>query len=65
MSAFRRLLDWHTRSVMARCGLPDVPEVRALLRASWWRGFTFGSYPSPEEMAAIRQRALDAIRAAQ
>lgn len=41
-------------------GLPDLPEVRALLRWSWLNGFTFGAFEG--RVAAARQEAREAIR---
>jgi len=54
-------LDWHLRVVLRRSGLPDLPEVRRLTRASWLNGFTFGAYPGRQGVRAIRDEARDAI----
>lgn len=55
------LPDWPVRWMLRRHGLPDIPEVRRLLRASWRKGFTFGAAPGNQEMCAIREKALAAV----
>jgi hypothetical protein len=55
------LLDWRLRRTLRRYDLPDLPEVRAYMRAAWWRGFTFGACPGDRKMAAIRVQARVAM----
>lgn len=55
------VLDWHTRRLLRHHGLPDIPEVRLLLRAAWLKGFTFGAAPGEQRMRAIRENAVLAL----
>jgi len=59
-TAIGRILDWRLRSVLRRSGLPDLPEVRKLMRASYWHGFTFGAAYA-RELPALREQSLHAI----
>lgn len=54
-----RMLDWRLRAVRKKTGLPDLPEVRALMRISWWNGFTFGALE--HRVTAARREALNAV----
>jgi hypothetical protein len=54
------LLDWRMRNLLRRSGLPDMPEVRKLMRASWWNGFTFGA-AYRDELPVLREQALAAV----
>ncbi len=56
----RWLLDWHVRWMLRRSGLPDIPEVRLLLRIAWQKGSTFGATPNQPKMRAIREQVLAA-----
>jgi hypothetical protein len=55
---------WRPRGTLRRHQMPDVPEVRRLMRASWLNGFTFGAAYSQREMRVIRSDALAAVAAA-
>lgn len=48
--------------MLRRTGLPDIPEVRRLLRACWLKGLTLGGVPGRQEMRAIREEAEAAAR---
>ncbi len=52
---------WHLKSVRRLSGLPDVPEVRAYMRAAWMRGFTLSAWPSAARMARYRSAAFAAV----
>ncbi len=54
-------MDWHVRWMLRRHGLPDIPEVRRLLRAACRKGWTSGAAPSLQEMCAIREAAVTAV----
>ena len=53
------LLDWRLRRHLARHDLPDLPEVRRLMRLSWWNGFTGGALE--HRVAVARREAFQAI----
>ena len=53
------LLDWRLRRHLRRSGLPDLPEVRKLMRLAWWNGFTFGALQHQAD--AARTEALEAL----
>jgi hypothetical protein len=55
-----RLLDWRLRHLRKRYGLPDIPEVRKLMRLSWWNGFTFGALE--RQVSAADEVAKQALR---
>lgn len=64
--AARQLLDWPISRLLhhwllRRSDLPDIPEVRRLLRATFQKGFTFGAAPSQQKMRALREEAVEAI----
>ena len=40
------------RRLLKKYDVPDLPEVRKMMRAAWWNGFTFGA----------RQRQVDTAR---
>lgn len=52
--------SWRLRRISRKYGLPDLPEVRKLMRLSWWNGFTFGAFEY--RVTAAREEALDAIQ---
>lgn len=53
-----RMLDWRLRSIRHKSNLPDLPEVRRLMRACWWNGFT-GT--GAGKITALKAEALAAI----
>jgi hypothetical protein len=55
------LLDWRLRQRLAKYDLPDLPEVRRLMRLSYWNGFTFGALKP--RVAAAGEEALRAVAA--
>ena|SRR6266702_5047436 len=56
-----RLPEWPMRWMLRRSGLPDLPEVRRVMRIAWQRGFTLRAAPSKQKMRAIREQALSAL----
>jgi len=61
-AAVARMLDWPMRRILRRWGLPDIPEVRRLMRTAWHKGFCwFGAVPSQQEMRTIREQSLAAV----
>ena len=48
------LLDWPIRRLLRRRGLPDIPEVRRLMRAAGQKDFTFGTAPSQRRRNSTR-----------
>jgi hypothetical protein len=55
------MLDWYVRWMLRGSRMPNIPEVRLLLRISWRKGFMFGSGPNQQKMRAIREQALAAV----
>lgn len=61
-----RLLDWRLRRLLRKHDLPDLPEVRKMLRLAWWNGFTsvfrggIGAFERQEAVAY--QAAMEALR---
>lgn len=50
---FQDLLDWRLRRVLKKSNLPDLPEVRRMMRLSWWNGFTGGAFEREAELARV------------
>jgi hypothetical protein len=57
------ILDWRLRRVLRKHDLPDLPEVRRMLRLAFWNGFTSGALEHRASRA--RGEALKAIRDAE
>jgi len=55
----KRLMDWRLARLRREHALPDLPEVRRLLRLSWLNGFTFGAME--RQVALASAEALTAI----
>jgi hypothetical protein len=60
MGWVNKLLDWRLRRVLRKSGIPDLPEVRRMMRLAWWNGFTFGAFE--RKAAAAREEGLAALR---
>ena len=60
-AAVSRLLDWRLRRYIAKSDLPDLPEVRKMMRLAWWNGFTFGALQHRSD--AAHRQAQEALRA--
>ncbi len=56
-----RLPDWRGRWMLRRNELPDIPEVRRVLRAWSRKGWTFGAAPSAQKLRTLHKEALAAI----
>lgn len=56
-----RILDWRMRGLLRKLDVPDLPEVRKMMRLAWWNGFTFGALE--HQANAARREALEAIAA--
>lgn len=54
-----RVLDWRLARLRRERGLPDLPEVRKMLRLSWLDGFTNGAFR--REAAAAREEGREAL----
>ena len=53
------LLDRRLRRHLAKYELPDLPEVRRLMRLAYWNGFTLGALK--RRLPAARREAALAI----
>ena len=49
----RWMLNWPVRWILRRYGLPDLPEMRRVLRACARKGLTLGAAPRYREMLAL------------
>jgi hypothetical protein len=54
-----RALDWRLAPLRRERGLPDLPEVRRMLRLSWLNGFTGGAFR--RQAAAAGEEGLEAL----
>lgn len=55
----KNLLDRRLRRKREESGLPDLPEIRRLMRLSWWNGFTFGALE--RQVRAAHKEAFKAL----
>jgi hypothetical protein len=54
------LLDRRLSRLRRKHRLPDLPEVRKMMRLAWLNGFTFGA--CERQVAAAREEGLQALR---
>jgi hypothetical protein len=54
-----RLLDWRLRKVALEYDMPDLPEVRKVMRLAWWNGLTAGLLG--RRYAAAREEAREVV----
>lgn len=55
-----RLLDWRLSRLRRKHRLPDLPEVRKMMRYAWLNGFTNGAFE--RQAAGARDEAFAALR---